>query len=248
MSNNLYNNHILINLHKKKKLSSEIVTQMLYGEKFKLIKRFGKWWRIKLHNDNYEGFIIKKKFKKKINHRYKINCLKANIYKLPSTKKLTNKKLSFASRISPLNKSGSFIEFERNKWIKISDTKPINYKTKNIFEKLKIFKGTKYRWGGKNYNGVDCSAIIQLCFNFNNKYFPRDSKDQLKYLKKNIDIKKIKKNDLFFWKGHVAIAISKKYLIHAYAPYKKVVKMKINKTIEIIKNKSNLKLLSIKRI
>ena len=66
-------------------------------------------------------------------------------------------------------------------------------------------------------------------------------------LKKKIKISNIKKNDLLFWKGHVAIALSKKNLIHAYGPKKKVVIMNINKTLKIIKKTSNLNLISIKR-
>ena len=47
---------------------------------------------------------------------------------------------------------------------------------------------------------------------------------------------------MIFWKGHVAIALSKKKLIHAYGPMKRVVVMDINKTIERIKNNLNPKL------
>ena len=50
--------------------------------------------------------------------------------------------------------------------------------------KINIFKGIKYKWGGKDFNGVDCSALVQLFFNFNNKFCPRDTKDQLNYFKK----------------------------------------------------------------
>jgi len=67
-------------------------------------------------------------------------------------------------------------------------------------------------------------------------------------LKKKIQRKNVKKNDLFFWKNHVAIAISKKNLIHAYGPFKKVITMNIDKTIKRIKDTANLKLISIKRI
>ena len=66
-------------------------------------------------------------------------------------------------------------------------------------------------------------------------------------LKKKISINNIQKGDLLFWKGHVAIAISKTKLIHAFGPKKKVVIMTILQTINTIKKKSNLKLLSIKR-
>ena len=55
-------------------------------------------------------------------------------------------------------------------------------------------------------------------------------------------------NDIIYWKGHVAIAISKKKLIHAYGPMKKTVVMDIDKTIKRIKKTAKLKVLSIKRI
>ena len=45
------------------------------------------------------------------------------------------------------------------------------------------------------------------------------------------DTYKIKKK-IIFWKGHVAICINKKLLIHAYGPRKKVVIMNIKKTIK----------------
>ena len=45
----------------------------------------------------------------------------------------------------------------------------------------------------------------------------------MKYFKKTIKLKNIRKNDLIFWKGHVAVALSKKELIHAYGPFKKTV-------------------------
>ena len=90
--------------------------------------------------------------------------------------------------------------------------------------------------------------MIQLFLNFNNQFCPRDAKDQVKYFKKNIKLKNIKKNDLIFWKGHVAIALSKKKLIHAYGPMKKTVVMDIAKTIKRIKNTAKLEVKGIKRV
>ena len=50
-----------------------------------------------------------------------------------------------------------------------------------------------------------------------------------------------RKGDLIFWKGHVAVCLNSKNLIHAYGPKKKVVIMPIKKTIELIKKTANLK-------
>ena len=84
--------------------------------------------------------------------------------------------------------------------------------------------------------------------NFNNTYCPRDTKDQVKYFKKNIKLNKIKKNDIIYWKGHVAVALSNKKLIHAYGPVKKTVVMSIDQTIKRINKTANLKVIGIKRL
>lgn len=100
-------------------------------------------------------------------------------------------------------------------------------------------------WGGKSYRGIDCSALLQLFFYYNKLFYPRDTKDQIKYSKKIIKKKLFKKGDVIFWKGHVAVCINSKKLIHAYGPEKKVLIMPIIKTIDRMKRATNL---SIKKI
>ena len=136
-----------------------MVTQMLYGENFTILRRFGNWCKIKLHTDNYNGFIIKKKFAKPSKPTHKVSVLAANIYGKPSSKTKQNKKLTFSSKIYTKEKYGSFTKFE-NQWIRTKDLRPINYKDKNIFSKINLFEGKKYKWGGKNFNGLDCSALV----------------------------------------------------------------------------------------
>ena len=77
---------------------------------------------------------------------------------------------------------------------------------------------------------------------------PRDSKDQKNFFKRKIGINNIKKGDLLFWKGHVAIALNNKKLVHAFGAKKKVVIMGIEETIKKIYSKSKLPLLCVKRI
>ena len=84
---------------------------------------------------------------------------------------------------------------------------------------------------------------MQLFYKFNNLYCPRDTGPQFRYFKK---FKSIKKNAIIFWKGHVAICLSKKKLIHAYGPKKKVIIMDIKKTISLIKRTAKLDVIGIK--
>jgi len=239
------NNLSVTNVYNKKNKRSKLVTQLLYGDSFKIIKKTGIWVKIKNDSDNYKGFIIRKNFLAKQKNTHKVCSLSAKLYSKPG--RGVKKKLSFGSRITINEKKNNFYKFE-NLWIKKKDLKKINYKTKDIFKNIKKFLRTKYKWGGKHYSGVDCSGLIQLFFNFNNKFCPRDTKDQLKYFKKRIDLKNIKKNDLIFWKGHVAVAISKHQLIHAYGPSKCTCIMPIAKTIDRIYKTANLRVLGIRRI
>jgi len=95
---------------------------------------------------------------------------------------------------------------------------------------------------------MDCSALIQVFYQYNNKYFPRDTKDQIKYSKKKLKRKNFKKGDLIFWKGHVAVCLNSTKLVHAYGPEKKVIIMPIKKTIDRIEKTAHLKVKKITRI
>ena len=132
--------------------------------------------------------------------------------------------------------------------VKKKDIKKIVHIDNDYLKILKLFLNIKYIWGGKSFKGIDCSAIIQLFFFYNNKFFPRDTKDQIKYLRKNIKRKIFKKGDIIFWKGHVAICVNNAQLIHAFGPRKKVIIMNIQKTIIEIKNNSKLDVIGKKNI
>ena len=241
------NNLPTLNVYKKKTKKSEVVTQLLYGDTFKKIKQYKSWIKIKNNLDNYKGYIENKKYPLKQKNTHKIFVLNSSLYSAPNNKKKINKNLSFGSRIKVIKKSDNFYKFD-NWWIKKKDLKKINFTTKNPFNEIKKFLNIKYQWGYKHFSGVDCSGLIQLFLNYNNKFCPRDTKDQIKFFKKKIKLKNIRKNDLIFWKGHVAIVTSKNSLVHAYGPFKKTVKMPINKTINRIYKTANLKVIGIRRI
>ena len=240
------NNFSIINLYKNPSIKSEIVTQIIYGESFSVSQANRKWLKIKVKEDNYIGFIQHKNYSEYLKPSHKINKLKAKIYKYPNKRKKINE-LSFNSKINIMDKKYQFYKFAKG-WIDKKDINIISYKEKNVFNKIKIFKNIRYKWGGKSFKGIDCSALIQVCLQFNNKFCPRNAKDQVKYFKKNIKLIDLKKNDIIYWKGHVAVALNNKKLIHAYGPMKKTVIMEVDQTIRRINKTANLKVIGIKRL
>ena len=238
MKNNYFYKKPYSNIYQSSSESSEITSQILYGEKFKILTKNKDWIKIKASFDNYIGYIKNKNFTNNHKPTHKVFILKANIFNKPNNK--TKYFLPFASRVSIIQENEKFIEFEKNKWIKKEDIKKINHREKDYLKVLKLFLKTKYVWGGKTYKGIDCSAILQLFFYYNNKFYPRDTKDQIKFSKKNIRKKPYKKGDIIFWTGHVAICINSKKLIHAYGPKKKVLIMPITEAINRIERTAKL--------
>ncbi|MBD1137392.1 C40 family peptidase [Pelagibacterales bacterium SAG-MED43] len=245
MKNNFYFKEPFSNIYKLPNKNSEVTSQILYGEKFKVLSKRKGWIKIKSLFDNYVGFINNKKYVSKLKITHKVSNIQANIFKKPNIK--TKKILPFGSKLSIIEEKKHYVRFEKNCWVMLKDIKKITHKEKNFLKVFKLFLKTKYFWGGKTYNGIDCSALLQIFFYYNNLFYPRDTKDQIKYSIKKVS-KKFQKGDIIFWKGHVAICINSKELIHAYGPEKKVIIMPIKKTITKILDTANLKIRKISKI
>ena len=246
MKNNFFYKKSLSSIYKKPSKTSEVISQIIYGEKFDIISKKKNWLKIKTSFDNYIGYIKNESYVDNFKPTHKIFVLKASIF--DEKKRRTKKFLTFVSKISIIQESKKFVEFEKGKWIKKNNIKKISYIEKDYLKILKLFLNTKYVWGGRTYKGIDCSAILQLIFYYKNKFYPRDTKDQIRYSKKNIKKNILKKGNIIFWKGHVAICINSKKLIHAYGPENRVLIMPIKETIDRIERTAKLKVKKISSI
>ena len=247
MKNNFLNKSVA-NIYFKPFSNSEVVSQILYGEKFKILLKRKKYIKIKTHYDNYIGYIKKDKFLKNFKSSYKISKIKSRIFFKRDKRFLSsNHYLYYGSGVCKRNENKKYIEFEKNKWIKKSDIKNIDHYEKNYIKIFKFFLNTKYLWGGKTCVGIDCSALIQMYFYYNRTFFPRDTKDQIRFCKRKRGKNRLK-GDIVFWKGHVGICLNKSRFIHAYGPKKKVLIMPTLQTIKLIDKTANLKVKKVSNI
>ena len=246
MKNNYFFKKQFSNIYKKASKNSEVTSQILYGEKFKVLSKNKGWLKIKSSFDNYIGYIKNKDYVGKLFPNYKVYSLKAIIF--TRLNKKTKNFLPFGSKIEVISENKNYVEFEKNRWLRKKDIKKINHKEINFSKIFKLFLETKYIWGGKTYKGIDCSALLQVFNYYNETYYPRDTIDQIRYSKRQRTTKNFKKGDIIFWKGHVAMCLNSKELIHAYGPEKKVLIMPIFQTIKRIEKTAQLKVKKISSI
>ena len=80
MKNNFFFKKKLTNIYERASQESPISSQILYGEKFKILSKKKGWLKIKTSFDNYIGYIKNKNYTDEHKPTHKIFVLKANIY------------------------------------------------------------------------------------------------------------------------------------------------------------------------
>ena len=96
------------NLYKKPSIKSEIVTQMLFGDSFSIIKRSRKWLKIKIKEDHYNGYIKNQKLSKFLKPTHKVHVLRSKVFSQHNKNKKI-KELSFGSRIKVIENKKKYL-------------------------------------------------------------------------------------------------------------------------------------------
>jgi hypothetical protein len=183
--------------------TSEMVTQLLYGEVFKIIDNKKKWVKIRIAFDNYEGWIDIKQLQDISKESYE------NLSKWPQ---------SISNQIIDSNISGCDILEHRYE----GEIKQLSFNKKQIIPTAFNFLNSPYLWGGKNPLGIDCSGFTQLVYKLNGFKLLRDASQQATQGDPLSFIEESEPGDLAFFDNeegdiiHVGIIMEDNYIIHAH--------------------------------
>jgi len=198
--------------------TSELVTQVLYGEIMKVLEKRKKWSRIRLEFDRYEGWIDNKQFVFIEEFDYKklkeeMPRLSSDLVDFISTSEgqlLTIPLGSSLNGITLLKHSfdGKFISEKLNK--------------SHLIETALLYLNAPYLWGGKTPFGIDCSGLTQMVYKLNGHRLFRDASEQSTQGEALSFIEESEAGDLAFFDNeegaivHVGIIMEDNYIIHAH--------------------------------
>lgn len=201
---------------------SEMVTQVLFGDAFEIIKKTEKWSFIKLLSDQYEGWIDNKQYKEISEFQYRKienspKCFNADLIEY-----ITNKKSLLTI---PLGADLTFLQDSEINTEKYEFEGQLTTGIKPKFQLLQtafMYLNAPYLWGGKTPFGIDCSGFTQMVYRLNGYFIPRDASQQAKIGEPLSFIEESEVGDLAFFDNeegdiiHVGIIMENNYIIHAH--------------------------------
>ena len=201
---------------------SEIVSQVLFGEHFEILEQQQQWSKIKLHFDNYEGWVDSKQYQ--LITEKSFNELSANVVVLNSdlVEYVTSANTTFipitlGASLTFLNHDCINTENFEFEGLKVSGIKP----KANIVTTSFMYLNAPYLWGGKTPFGIDCSGFTQMVYKLNGYNLLRDASQQSGQGEALSFIEESEPGDLAFFDNeegkiiHVGIIMENNHIIHA---------------------------------
>jgi hypothetical protein len=164
--------------------TTEMVNQLLFGEKVSVLETYKQWLRIESTLDSYHGWvdsrlieIIKDDTDLNSLNDYIINDWLVEVKDLSNSSNLLLSPGSFLYK--PVN--NRFKLYEQEFEIQNSSITTAPPTAENLIKTALRFLNVPYLWGGKSIFGIDCSGFVQVCYRTIGKFLPRDAWQQAKH-------------------------------------------------------------------
>jgi cell wall-associated NlpC family hydrolase len=194
-------------------------TEALLGERVMIYETTDEGWAWgQIETDGYVGWLSANALgEATAASTHKIAVLRALVFPAADIKAPPLTALPMGARLSIVRQDERFAVTASGWHIPEPYLAPLKARQSDFVAVAEQFLGAPYLWGGKTSLGLDCSGLVQVSLQAAGIPCPRDSDMQEMALGKLSSLASLRRGDLIFWKGHVAIARDPESLIHANA-------------------------------
>ena len=152
---------------------------------------------------------------------HRVSALRTFIFPGPSIKLAPLAAPSFGARLAIVREQDRFAVSDSGGFVPANHLVPLQSFEKDFVAVAERFRGVPYLWGGKTSLGLDCSGLLQIALQACGISAPRDTDLQEEALGTAVApdaaFVDLRRGDLLFWPGHVAIARDRDTVVHANA-------------------------------
>ena len=194
-------------------------TQALYGERVVVyeIKEEGWAWG-QIASDGYVGWLPANALAAPgLPPTHCVTAPRTLAFPAPNIKVPPLAGLPMGARVAVARADERFAVVANGWHLPASHVAPLGSDRPDFVAVAEMFVGTPYLWGGKSTLGIDCSGLVQIALQMAGVACPRDSDMQENMVGRTVALDDLRRGDLLFWPGHVAIACSADTILHANA-------------------------------
>jgi hypothetical protein len=202
--------------------AAEQLDQLLFGELFEVLDVADGWAFGQAVRDGYVGYVEAGGLGGPPGTpTHRVRALRTYGFSAPSIKAVPNGLYSMNALLAAEEHEGRFVKTAAG-WFVAEHLAPIGDREADYVAVAERFVGTPYQWGGRESLGLDCSGLVQQALYASGRTCPRDS-DQQAAMGEPVEAEMLRRGDLVFWRGHVAIMTSATDIVHANAYHMEVV-------------------------
>jgi len=204
---------------------SEQVDQLLFGEDIDVLEARGAWVRGRAVRDGYEGWVEDVALRPPGGEpTHTVAALRTYAFPEPDLKSAPPRLYSMNALVRTGEQEGRFVRVEEAGWMFAEHLRPVGVYESDPVAVAERFVGAPYQWGGRESLGLDCSGLVQQALYACGRPCPRDSDVQAQTLGAVIDpAEGVRRGDLVFGRGHVAMLIDAERVVHANSHHMAVV-------------------------